>query len=188
MSNTEKIVVRVKPSHPTGSRNRAWFKFWFEPAFVEVTPEQKKMIEEDAYLIILEKWTAFEQGLENEAANLDDGADAQSDDQTSDDSESDEDDGQADETQTAENVAWNDGAETSDGDDDGADAQSEGTEGNQTAEGSEQQSNQEEAAKPISRMNKAELIAGLEAKGKVAGTDFDPAASNGNLAVLLSSL
>lgn len=188
MSNTEKIVVRVKPSHPTGSRNRAWFKFWFEPAFVEVTPEQKKMIEADAYLIILEKWTAFEQGLENEAANLDDGVDTQSDDQASDDSESDEDDEQADETQTTENVAWNDGAETSDGDDEGADEQSEGAEGTQTAEGSEQQSNQEEAAKPISRMNKAELIAGLEAKGKVAGTDFDPAASNGNLAALLSSL
>ena len=42
--------------------------------------------------------------------------------------------------------------------------------------------------KPVSRMNKGELIAELEKKGLVAGKDFEPEAGNKKLAALLSSL
>ena len=41
---------------------------------------------------------------------------------------------------------------------------------------------------PISRMNKDQLVAALEAKGLVSGTDFQPDAKNKDLAALLSSL
>lgn len=41
---------------------------------------------------------------------------------------------------------------------------------------------------PISRMNKEQLVAALEAKGLVSGTDFQPDAKNKDLAALLSSL
>lgn len=46
----------------------------------------------------------------------------------------------------------------------------------------------EEKAKPIARMNKEELIAGLEAKWLKAGEGFNPEANNKDLAALLASL
>lgn len=70
-SELETIVVRVIPGHPTGSRNRAWFQFGTSPSFVEVTPEQKAIIEADEYLKIIEAWTALEQGLNNPAKTID---------------------------------------------------------------------------------------------------------------------
>lgn len=69
-SELETIVVRVLPGHPTGSRNRAWFQFGTSPSFVEVTPEQKAIIEADQYLKIIDSWTALEQGLSNPAKPL----------------------------------------------------------------------------------------------------------------------
>lgn len=160
MSNTEKIVVRVKPSHPTGSRNRAWFTFWQEPSFVEVTPEQKKLIQEDAYLLIIERWTALEQGLENPAKVLDDEDNAEGSEDQADETETDE----SEEDETASNVAWNEGFETS------------------------EESEDQAEAKPISRMNKDELVAALIAKGQVEGTDFNATSSNDSLRALLASL
>lgn len=61
----EKIVVRLKPWFRAPTRRRAWFEFSSSPKLVEVTKEQKKLIEEDNYLIIITKGTAYEQGVKN---------------------------------------------------------------------------------------------------------------------------
>ena len=50
-----------------------------------------------------------------------------------------------------------------------------------------EETNKQPEAKPISRMNKEELIAWLVAKGLVADTDFDVDASNKDLAELLAA-
>lgn len=65
MSKTTKIVVRVTQNHPTGARSRAGFKFWNNPQQIEVTSEQRKMIEEDKYLLIVTKWNALKQAKES---------------------------------------------------------------------------------------------------------------------------
>lgn len=64
------IVVRLKMNHPGGKRNRAGFAFSEIPSKVEVTEEQFKLIENDPYLRIITKGTAFEQGLEKVAPKL----------------------------------------------------------------------------------------------------------------------
>lgn len=64
MSDTQKIVVRVRPNHPTGTRRRAWFVFWTQPTRVEVNAEELKMIQEDQHLIIVTKWTWLEQATD----------------------------------------------------------------------------------------------------------------------------
>jgi len=64
MSDTQKIVVRVRPNHPSGTRRRAWFVFGTQPSRVEVTAEELKLIQEDEHLIIVTKWTWLDQATD----------------------------------------------------------------------------------------------------------------------------
>lgn len=61
----EKIVVRLVANHPTGTRNRAGFTFTENPSVVEVNESQLEAIQNDQYLRIITKGTAFLQGMEN---------------------------------------------------------------------------------------------------------------------------
>lgn len=59
----ETIVVRLYPDHPSGVRNRAGFRFTTDPIAVDVTPEQKQLIVDDRFLLIVEKGGAVKQAL-----------------------------------------------------------------------------------------------------------------------------
>lgn len=61
----EKIVVRLVANHPTGTRNRAGFRFTEDPSQVEVDEVQLEAIKSDPYLKVITKGTAYLQGVEN---------------------------------------------------------------------------------------------------------------------------
>lgn len=176
---TTKLVVCVKPNHPAGRRNRAWFTFTDIPTVVEVTAEQEKIIREDQFLRIIEKGTAYEDAMSayNKKSNPkpQENASEWSEDQKPDETSSD--------TSNANPDAI--------GDENSADPKDPETKDPADIPPSDEWSKDPEdqkPAKPISRMNKEELIAGLEAKWLKAGEGFDPNASNKDLAALLSSL
>lgn len=162
MAKLQKIVVRVMPNHPSGTRNRAGFKFGVDPSTVEVTAEQLEQIKADPFLKILEKGGAYEQGLKRP------GKKAGTPEQQAASSEADT--GTGDDSDTGEGSG-----DTGNGDQGDADNGS-GTGDAQSDE------------KPISKMNKAELVEALTKKGLEAGKDFDPEAKNDDLKELLSSL
>lgn len=172
-AKTTKIVVRVMPNHPNGVRNRAGFKFGVDPSTVEVTAEQLEQIKADPFLKILEKGSAFEQGLKRP------GKKAGTPEQQNASSDADAGNGEGSDSNPANTVdgndagAENDGADTGNGDD----------AGNDTGNGANG-----ETEKPISKMNKTELVEALTKKGLEAGKDFDPEAKNDDLKELLSSL
>lgn len=57
------IVVRLKPNHPGGKRNRAGFSFSSKPTAVQVTPEQEEMIVADKHLLLITKGEAVKQAM-----------------------------------------------------------------------------------------------------------------------------
>ena len=59
------IVVRVTAAHPTGVRRRAGYVFGKKPSVVEVTKEEKKIIEDDKFLVLVTKGLAYKDGLKN---------------------------------------------------------------------------------------------------------------------------
>lgn len=60
---TEVIAVSVAKSHPTGSRNRAGFRFTASPIAVQVTEAEREEIENDEYLKVYSKGDAFDKAV-----------------------------------------------------------------------------------------------------------------------------
>lgn len=181
MSETKLIplVACVKPNHPSGQRNRAGFTFTTFPKVYEVTFPQEAMIRDDQFLRIIERGTAFEDAMiayrksggtlgtkakanVSQEANLTPPATIVVPPVTT------------DLVPNAADLTSNEGSGKDPADIPPADTTIVPP---VAPEG-----------KPIGRMNKEELIAGLEKKGLKSGTDFQPDASNKNLAALLSSL
>lgn len=166
------IVAAVMPNHPSGTRRRAGFVFGVDPVVYEVTEEQRKEILADQFLRIITKGTALDDAMQaykkksEGSSELSDIESAPS----------------ADASNSPENLApaaWNDPS---------ADEDKESGFSSEPAPSDASPAEPAAEAKPVSRMNKDELIAELEKKGLVAGKDFEPAASNKKLAALLSSL
>ena len=160
MAKLQKIVVRVMPNHPSGNRNRAGFKFGVDPSTVEVTAEQLEQIKSDPFLKILEKGGAYEQGLKRPGKKAG----------------------------SPEQQAASSEANTGDGDDTGNTGDGNGDQGDGTGDNGSGTGDAQSDEKPISKMNKAELVEALTKKGLEAGKDFDPEAKNDDLKELLSSL
>lgn len=167
------LVVSVRPNHPSGKRNRAGFTFTTEPTAYEVTEEQEKQIREDQFLRIIERGTALDDAMSAYYRNG----------------------GKIGAKKTANAPKTSDPAPSADQNTPPA-SNTPDAEGNKEGKKTEDippaagdnLTPAEKTAKPIARMSKEELIAGLEAKGLKAGTDFQPEATNKNLAALLSSL
>lgn len=155
------------PNHPSGTRRRAGFVFTVEPVVYEVTEEQRKEILADQYLRIITKGVALSDAMEAYKKKSE-GSSEESEVPAENGSNSPESDPSVDPEVTG--VQQNPEL-PSNPDVPPADPSTPVVE-----------------AKPISRMNKAELIAELEKKGLVSGKDFEPEAGNKKLAALLSSL
>jgi len=162
------IVAAVMPNHPSGTRRRAGFVFTTEALVYEVTEEQRKEILADQFLRIVTKGTALDDAMQAYKKKCEGSSDS-SDIESAPSAES---------SDNASNLAPVASTDPSTDEDKGSDPS--------TAPASTE--SEPETEKPISRMNKAELIAELEKKGLVAGTDFEPEAWNKKLAALLSSL
>lgn len=166
------IVAAVMPNHPSGTRRRAGFVFTVEPLVYEVTEEQKKEILADQYLRIITKGVALSDAMEAYKKKSE-GSSELSDIESAPSSDG---------SNNPENLApaaWNDPS---------ADEDKESGPSSEPASSYASPDEPAVEAKPISRMNKAELIAELEKKGLVSGKDFEPEAGNKKLAALLSSL
>lgn len=157
---TTQIVVKLHNGHPTGRMNRAGFEFLQnQPVAIDVTDEQLEIIKEDKMLQILDKKTGG-RWYEQAMEQLE-GKKAKKKNAKPASDETEE-DSEEEEEETEE--------------DDEEEESDEGEE--ETGEGE----------KPISRMNKTELLAALEAKGKKAGIDFDAEAKNEELVKLLKAI
>lgn len=183
---TTELVVCVRPNHPAGQRNRAWFTFTEVPTVFKVTAEQEKSIREDQFLRIIERGTAYDDAMSNYKKKFDASSETSpeplknesewSENKNPTETSSDTSNANPDEN-NGENPADPKDPETKDP----ADIPP-------SDEWSKDPEDQKPAAKPVSRMNKEELVAGLEVKWLKAGEGFDPNASNKDLAALLSSL
>lgn len=151
------------PNHPSGTRRRAGFVFTVEPVVYEVTEEQRKEILADQYLRIITKGVALSDAMEAYKKKSE-GSSEESEVPAENGSNSPEVTGASQDPATTEELPSNPDVPPAD------------------------PSTPVVEAKPISRMNKAELIAELEKKGLVSGKDFEPEAGNKKLATLLSSL
>lgn len=165
------LVVAVRPNHPSGKRNRAGITFTTEATVYEVTKDQEATIREDQFLRIIERGTALDDAM---TAYMKNGGTLGSK--------------QAPKAQKTEDLPPPPPpaelppvvppVEGESGTKDPADIPPVETTIVPPVE---------TEGKPISRMSKVELIAGLEAKGMKSGTDFQPEATNKDLAALLSS-
>lgn len=159
------IVAAVMPNHPSGTRRRAGFVFTVEPVVYEVTEEQRKEITADPYIRIITKGVALSDAMQAYKKKSE-----TSSEEPKEPSESGSNNPPVDSEVTG--IAQN----------------PEITPDVPPSEPSSEPETPSEIEKPISRMNKAELIVELEKKGLVAGKDFEPEAGNKKLAALLQSL
>lgn len=60
---TEVIVVSVAKSHPTGSRNRAGFRFTAAPVAIQVTETEREEIESDEYLKVYSRGDVYDKAV-----------------------------------------------------------------------------------------------------------------------------
>lgn len=190
--NTEikTLVVAVMPNHPSGQRNRAGFTFTTQPTVYEVTAEQEKMIREDKFLRIIERGTALDDAMsaykkksnwssdESNAGSTEPSEPLKNEDSDAGNKNPTEDKGSDETTSPDANSEGNPEDPKDPEVKDPADI----------PPADENKQPEAASAKPISRMSKDELIAGLEAKGLKAGEGFNPEATNKDLAALLSSL
>lgn len=157
-SRKEILVVRCKNTVHTGVRRRAGFVFDDKPLAVEVTPEQKKMIEEDKYLIVVQAGNSIEQGIERMNRDKDQAATR--------------------EQQAEAKTAVQEPSEPT------ADPKEEtGEEGK--VEDPAKDPTQEKTTvindSTLSRMKNTDIVKELEKKGLLAGEDFDPNAKKQDL-------
>lgn len=215
-SELKMIVVCTQQNHPTGRRNRAGLSFTAAPAAYEVTAEQEAAIKADPFLRIVEKGTARQDAIDNfqkktessEPSAPSDTSAAPASTPSSLEPTAEKSEGVVNNVLNPELPATTE-PETN-GSDAGATLTPSTPENTNTSDPAStvtdpvidptlDPANTSDPAtgnvtdpavveKPISRMNKDELVVALEKKGLVAGKDFEPAAANKKLAALLETL